>query len=164
MLTAGGFVATEDLVMWQVVASALGGAVIGDQIGYRIGTIGGHRLLTRFAASPSRAALIARSIEQLTRRGALGIFLTRWLFTTVGPWANLAAGAIGLNYWTFTLCSVAGETVWVGLYVALGYSFAGNIQAASDMMGSVVGILAGISAMLVFGYWLYVTWRQPTQP
>ena len=154
MLTAGSFVATSDLVLWQVIAAALGGSVLGDQVGYRIGRIGGHALLTRLAANPARAALIARALDQLTRRGALGIFLTRWLFTPVGPWANFAAGATGFSHTRFTLWAVAGELVWVGLYVFLGYAFAGNIEAASDMAGSTLGIMAGIAAMLGFGWWL----------
>lgn len=160
MITAGGFVGTGDLVLWQVMGAAIGGAVLGDQVGYRAGLWGGHRLLSRLAADPRRGALIRRAVEMMERRGAVGIFLTRWLFAPVGPWANLAAGAAAFPYARFTLWAVAGECVWVGLYVALGYGFAGNIEAASDMAGSVLGILAGVAAMLGFGYWLAASYRK----
>jgi membrane-associated protein len=159
MLTAGGFVATEDLVLWQVMLAALGGAVMGDQVGYRIGLIGGHGLLTRLATNPKSGALINKAVDQMNRRGALGIFFTRWLFAPVGPWANFAAGATAFNYARFTLWAIAGEAVWVSLYVMLGYSFAGNIEAASEMAGSALG-LAGVAAMLGFGYWLIVSRNQ----
>jgi membrane-associated protein len=159
MLTAGGFVATGDLVLWQVMASALAGAVAGDQLGYRIGFVGGNTLMTRLAAHPKRGALIRRAVELMDRRGALGIFLTRWLFAPVGPWANFAAGATGFRYARFTLWAIAGEVVWVSLYVLLGYGFAGNIEAASEMAGSALGILAGVAAMLGFGYWLVSAMR-----
>ena len=161
MLTAGGFVATDDLVLWQVMASAISGAVLGDQVGYRIGLYGGHNLLTRLAANPSRGALIRRAVDLMDRRGAVGIFFTRWLFAPVGPWANLAAGAAAFHYLRFTIWAVAGEAVWVSLYVLLGYSFAGNIEAASEMAGSALGILAGVAAMLGFGYWLIISQRAP---
>lgn len=160
MIAAGGFVGTGDLVLWQVMGAAIGGAVLGDQLGYRIGLWGGHGLLARLAADPARGALIGRAVRLMERRGGLGIFLTRWLFAPVGPWANLAAGAAAFPYGRFTLWAVAGECVWVGLYVALGYGFAGNIEAASDMAGSVLGILAGVAAMLVFGYWLVLSQRR----
>lgn len=160
MLTAGGFVATGDLVLWQVMGSALVGAVVGDQVGYRIGLVGGNGLLTRLSAHPKRGALIARAVDQMDRRGALGIFLTRWLFAPVGPWANFAAGATAFSYARFTLWAIAGEVVWVSLYVLLGYGFAGNIEAASEMAGSALGILAGVAAMLGFGYWLVSAMRQ----
>ncbi len=160
MLTAGGFVASGDLVLWQVMGAALTGAVAGDQLGYRIGWVGGNGLLTRLSTNPKSGALIGRAVDQMNRRGALGIFLTRWLFAPVGPWANFAAGATAFNYIRFTLWAIAGEVVWVGLYVLLGYGFAGNIEAASEMAGSALGILAGVAAMLGFGYWLLIARRQ----
>ena len=160
MLTAGGFVASGDLVLWQVMGAALSGAVAGDQLGYRIGWVGGNGLLTRLSTNPKSGALIGRAVDQMNRRGALGIFLTRWLFAPVGPWANFAAGATAFNYIRFTLWAIAGEVVWVSLYVLLGYGFAGNIEAASEMAGSALGILAGVAAMLGFGYWLLIARRQ----
>ncbi|MGV8987352.1 MAG: DedA family protein [Cypionkella sp.] len=160
MLTAGGFAATGDLVLWEVLGAALFGAVAGDQVGYRMGLWGGHPLLRRLSGTPARAKLIDRALQQMERRGALGIFLTRWLFAPVGPWANFAAGAMQFPYLRFTLWAVAGEVVWVSLYCGLGYGFAGNIQAASEMAGSVLGIIAGATAMLAFGWWLLANLRQ----
>lgn len=160
MLTAGGFAAAGDLVLWKVIGAALGGAVIGDQVGYQIGIRGGHPLLQRLSATPAREKLVLRAMQQMKARGALGIFLTRWLFTPVGPWANFAAGAMGYSWLTFTVWGVLGEAVWVGLYCGLGYSFAGNIQAASDLAGSALGIMAGGAAMLGFGWWLVASLRQ----
>ena len=76
-----------------------------------------------------------------------------------GLLANFAAGAADYPWARFTIWGIAGEAVWVGLYIGLGYGFAGNIQAASDMAGSVLGILAGVAAMLAFGYWLLTALR-----
>ena len=160
MLTAGGFVASDDLVLWQVMLCALAGAVLGDQVGYRVGRIGGHDFLHRMAASPQRGVLIQRAVDLMDKRGSVGIFFTRWLFAPVGPWANFAAGATGFDYGRFTIWAILGETVWVSLYVLMGYGFAGNIEAASDMAGSVLGIVAGAAAMLAFGWWLAVSLRQ----
>ena len=164
MLTAGGFAASGDLVLWQVIGAALGGAVLGDQTGYQIGVWGGHPLLKRLSATPAREKLILRALSQMEKRGAAGIFFTRWLFTPVGPWANFAAGAMAYSWATFTIWGVLGEAVWTGLYCGLGYSFAGNIQAASEMAGSVLGIIAGVAAMLGFGWWLVASLRQDRAP
>ena len=38
MLAAGGFAASGDLVLWQVIAAALSGAVMGDQFGFLVGS------------------------------------------------------------------------------------------------------------------------------
>lgn len=154
MLTAGGFVASGDLAGWQIGTSALVGAVAGDQTGFQIGRRGGQRLLNRLAQDPKIGKLLDTAQDQMRRRGALGIFLTRWLFSAAGPYANFAAGSAAYPWLRFTLWGLAGEMVWVGLYIGLGYSFAGDITAASDMAGSLLGILAGVAAMLGFGWWL----------
>lgn len=154
MMTAGGFAASGDLVLWQVSLAGLVGAVAGDQVGYGIGRAGGDGLMARMASDPRRARLVARSIEEVNRRGAIGVFLTRWLFSAVGPWANFAAGASRFDWPRFSLWAAAGEAVWVGLYVGIGYAFAGNIEAASQLAGSVLGVLAGLATMLIFGAWL----------
>jgi len=73
--------------------------------------------------------------------GFLLIFLTRWLFAPVGPQVNFAAASTRFNHLRFTLWAIAGETVRVVLSVLLGNSFAGNIQAASELAGSTLGIL-----------------------
>lgn len=159
MLTAGGFVASGDLIGWQVMGAALAGAVAGDQVGYRVGRYGGEPLLARIGRDPKLGKLVDRASDQMHRRGPLGVFLTRWLFSAVGPYVNFAAGSTGYSWSRFTIWGVAGEAVWVAVYITLGYVFAGNIQAASDLAGSMLGILAGVAAMLGFGYWLVSAMR-----
>ncbi len=159
MLTAGGFVTAGDLPAWQVIAAALTGAVAGDQTGYGIGRAGGEPLLERLGHDPKIGTLLARARDLMQRRGAIGIFLTRWLFSPVGPYANFVAGSTRYSWIRFTVWGIAGEAIWVGLYIAFGYGFAGKIEAASQMAGSILGILAGVAAMLGFGYWLRISLR-----
>lgn len=160
MLTAGGFAAAGDLDLYALLMGALAGAVAGDQAGYRLGALGGQPLLARMGRNPTRAALLARAARLMETRGAPGIFFTRWLFAPVGPYANFTAGALGWSWARFTIWGVLGEAVWVGLYCGLGYVFAGNIQAATDYAGSLLGILAGLAAMGAAAWWLMNSLRQ----
>ncbi|WP_102226509.1 DedA family protein [Acidimangrovimonas sediminis] len=161
MLTAGGFVAAGDLGLGDTLAAALGGAVLGDQAGFALGRSGGARLLDRIARHPRRAALIGRTEALMQRRGGFGIFLSRWLFSPLGPWMNFAAGAARLSWRRFTLAGVAGETVWVALYVGTGAGFAGNLTAAMDLLGSSLGFLAAGAVTLGLGLWLRQALRPP---
>lgn len=154
MLTAGGFAASGDLVLWQTVAAALGGAVLGDQIGYGAGRVGGTAALARLARGPARADALARAARLMAERGAVAVFLTRWLFSPLGPWVNLTAGSLGWSWTRFTLWGVAGESVWVGVYTGLGHVFGGNLEAASQLAGSVLGLLAAGAVALGLGLWL----------
>lgn len=154
MLTAGGFAAAGDLVLWQTVAAALAGAVAGDQIGYALGRAGGGRLLALVRRDATRALALDRAAAMMAARGGMAVFLTRWLFSPLGPWVNLTAGSLGFGWSRFTLWGVAGEAVWTGLYTGLGHVFGGNIAAASALAGSALGVLAAGVVALGLGLWL----------
>ena len=160
MLAAGGFAASGDLVLWQVVAAAVGGAVLGDQVGYGAGLLGGARILDRVAQSPTRAGVIAKAQAVMDRRGGIAVFLTRWLFSPLGPYVNLISGSMRHSWARFTFWGVAGEAVWCGLYSVMGSAFGGNLEAASAMLGNILGLLAAGTAVLGLGWWLLVLSRK----
>ncbi len=155
MMTAGGFVAAGDLVLWQTFGAAAAGGIAGDQVGYWAGRKVGTPLLARVRSDPARDKLLAKAVAMMDRRGAIAVFLTRWLFSPLGPWVNLTAGSTGYHWSRFTIAGVIGEAVWAGLYVGMGYGFGGNLEAASDMLGSILGVLAGGAAVIILGYWLH---------
>lgn len=159
MLTAGGFVAAGDLAMVPTFAAAAGGGIAGDQVGYWAGRGFGARLLARLRRDTARDKLLAEAVAIMDRRGVVAVFLTRWLFSPLGPWVNLTAGSTGYGWPKFTLSGVAGEAVWAGLYVGAGYAFAGNVEAASGMLGSALGVIAGGGGVVVLGYWLFNSQR-----
>lgn len=156
MLTAGGFASAGDLVLWQAFLAAAAGGIAGDQLGYWAGRWFGASFLSRLRKDAARDKLLARADAMMDRRGALAVFFSRWLVSPLGPWVNLVAGSAGHGWHRFTTAGVAGEAVWAGLYVGTGYAFAGNVEAASDMLGSVLGIMAGAAAVVILGYWLWV--------
>lgn len=156
MLAAGGFVAAGDLSLAMSTGAALVGAVAGDQTGFLAGRMGGRGLIDRLGR---KAQPVARARDLLARRGGVAIFLTRWLFSALGPYVNVTAGAAGQPWAKFTLWGVAGEAVWVGLYVGLGYAFTGNLQAAADMAADMLGLTAAGAVALGAAVWLAITLR-----
>lgn len=158
MLSAGGFAAAGDLVLWQAAAAALGGAVLGDQAGYQLGRVGA-RLWAGHRVSPRRAALMGKATAYLRDRGRLAVFLSRWLFSPLGPYVNFAGGAARLDWARFTQAGVAGEAVWVTLYIGLGAGFADDILALADLMGSASGLLAALAVAGALAFWLRAALR-----
>jgi len=155
MLTAGGLSASGDLGLWQAASGALIGAVLGDQTGFALGRSGGTALIGRLRANPSRAPLIDRATGLLQTRGMLGVFLSRWLFSPLGPWLNFASGAAAMSWPRFTLAGISGEVVWVTLYVGLGFGFADSIAALSQIGGALSGVLAAGLLTIGLGYVLH---------
>jgi membrane-associated protein len=164
MLTAGGFVAAGDLVLWQTFAAAAGGAIAGDQVGYWAGRGFGTKLLARLRTDPARDKLLSKAVSFMDQKGVVAVYLTRWLFSPLGPWVNLTAGSTGYGWSRFCLAGVAGEATWAGIYVGMGYGFAGNVEAASSLLGSVFGVMAGAAAVLSLGYWLFTSQRSAPAP
>ncbi|MER5171467.1 DedA family protein [Thioclava kandeliae] len=157
MLAGGAFVASGDLHLWSLAPAALGGALAGDRSGYAIG-----RLLARRLPEPEskRARLMAKAITRLDRNGGWAIFLSRWLFSPLGPYVNFAAGTARYPRHRFWVASIAGETVWVTLYLGLGMLFGANLSAAADLAGSMIGTIAAATVAVLLGRWLWHSVRR----
>lgn len=159
MLSAGGFAAAGDLVLWQVMAAAFAGAVAGDQAGYQIGRAGG-RLFAGRRMSRRKAAMLEKAARTLAERGASAVFFSRWLVSPLGPWVNFAGGAARIGWLRFTRAGIAGEAVWVTLYVGLGALFADDVLALADLLGSASGLVAALVLAGVLALWLRAALRQ----
>ncbi|MBO3760409.1 DedA family protein [Ciceribacter sp. L1K22] len=156
MLTAGGFVASGDLTLAESAGYALAGAIAGDQTGFGIGRWRGEPFLRHLS---TRSNPVDKARAMLVEKGALAVFLSRWFASALGPYVNFAAGAAGQSWLSFTLWGIAGEMVWVSLYVGLGYVFTGNLELASDMATNLLGFVAAALVALGLGYWLLVAMR-----
>lgn len=160
MLTGGGFVASGDLTLISAAGAAYLGAVLGDQFGFQIGRQAGPMIKTRLANAPKRAALYQKATDLTDRHGGTGVFLSRWLFSPLGPYVNFAAAAAGLNWLRFTLWAAMGEAVWVMLYVGLGYAFADRITDLANILGNASGFMAAGIVTFGLGYWLLMVAKQ----
>lgn len=163
MLAAGAFAAGGDLMLSSCIGAAFAGAVAGDQTGFLIGR-GGSRILPRLVeGSPSRAKLLDRARDFADRRGRMGVFLSRWLLSPLGPYVNLIGGATGMGWLGFTLAAIAGEAVWVTLYVMTGYGFADRIDALAALAGNLSGALTAGAVALGLGVLLVRALRREKQ-
>lgn len=152
MMAGGAFAAAGDLVLWQVTVAAFAGAMAGDQTGYFLARHhGGDRLWAWLRRRPASARLLAQAEGLLQRRGGWAVYLTRWLFSPLGPYVNLIAGATRMPWRRFVLADLAGEVTWVSLYVTLGYVFGTQIEELSDTLGNVIGALTAGMVTLLLG-------------
>lgn len=154
MLTGGAFVASGDLTFWTVGLAAYLGAVLGDQAGFFIGRTGGSALVDRLARSPARATVLSRARALVNQRGGMGVFLSTWALAPLGPWVNFVAGATGLSWRRFTIADVLGETVWVTLYVGLGYVFMDQVATVAEIMSDIIGLLVSLTVAATMALWL----------
>ena len=154
LVVTGSFVAQGEMKLWSVLAVASAGAIVGDQIGYCIGRYGGRRLIRRIANRVGEEKI--EGAKAFTRRwGGLGIFLSRWLVTPLGPWLNLTSGATAYSWPRFFLWDVLGEILWVVLYVMLGKVFNDRVVELADLLGNLTWVIVGGIATIVLGWKLF---------
>lgn len=154
MLACGGFAAAGDLSLPLVAVAAFCRAVISDNLGYWIARSFDQRLADWLAKRPGRAALRDKSQAYMEKWGGSSVFFSYWLVAPLGPYINYVSGLSRFSWPRFALWGMAGEVVWVSLYVGLGYVFADNISAVSDLLGNLSGFLAAGVIAIGLGIWM----------
>jgi membrane protein DedA with SNARE-associated domain len=151
LLTAGSFVAQGDFNLWWVVGLTTSAAVLGDHVGYGIGRWGSQRLLSRLSGWGGGAGRIQQAERLAQRWGGIGVFLSRWLMTPIGPVINLTSGMARYPLPRFFCFDLLGEVVWVMLYVTLGRLFSDQVQTLSSALGNFTWVIVGVLAMILLG-------------
>ena len=164
LITAGSFVEQGQLNVWAVLGVTAVAAIAGDNISYGIGRWGGSRVISRMLGWIGGEARLRQAEAAARRWGGPGIFLSRWLAPPLGPAINIASGIAGYSWPAFLVFDVAGEIVWVSLYVTLGRIFSNRVQAMNDLVGDVGWVIVGLVAVLALGrtFVQYLGWgREP---
>lgn len=151
LVVAGSFVEQGEMKLWEVIAVASGAAVLGDQIGYGLARWRGRTVVLAITKRFGEAG-IAKAEEFTKRWGGTGIFLSRWLVTWLGPWANLTSGMARYPWRRFLFWDVLGELLWVTLYVMLGKLFSDRVQDLMDLLGNLGWVNLGLFVALVLGW------------
>jgi membrane-associated protein len=159
LIATGSFVAQGEMVLWQVLIICSAGAIIGDQIGYWLGRSGGRKLVHRLTRRFGGAEMVKRAEAFTKRWGGVGIFLSRWLVTPLGPWLNLTSGITGYSWPRFLFWDVLGEVLWVLIYVTLGNLFSDRVSALAELLGSLTWVIVGVIAVAILGWKLLQYFR-----
>lgn len=122
LLLAAGALARDGVLDPPTAAViALLGAVLGDLIGYGLGYWSSGRV-ARWAWG-RRATLWHRAHDLFYRHGALTVWSTRFLLTSLDKPTSLIAGGTRYHLGRFVGYGLAGRVVWLALYGGLGYIY-----------------------------------------
>lgn len=151
VMAGGGFAAAGDLILWQVTLCALLGMALGDQLAYWIARRAGTSLTERAKKQSKLAASVTRAEAMFENRGATGVFLSRTIFSPIGPYMSYLSGALGLGWATFTTAALLGGIIWAVGYASLGFIFADQIVHLSSMIGNFFGIILAGAGVILLG-------------
>jgi membrane protein DedA with SNARE-associated domain len=153
LVAAGVLASRGDMDIVAVIVIAAVAAILGDNVGYWIGRLGGRKLLQRWGRLERHAARVLPWSERFFRRhGAKTIFLGRFI-AVLRVTAAWMAGISHMHWWRFFLWNAAGGICWAALVGLVAY-YAG--RAAADAI-SRYGLFAGaaIVVLLVVGAVVY---------
>jgi membrane protein DedA with SNARE-associated domain len=153
-VVSGGIAAADDrLQIGAVIAIAAAAAIIGDNVGYAIGRMGGRRLLERPGPfSRQRRLVLAIGDPFFERHGPKAVFFGRWL-PVLRVYASWMAGGAHMRWRAFAFWNAAGGIVWATSMGLLGYfGGAGGKALIEDLgkYGVVVVVLGLVGAFFLF--------------
>jgi membrane-associated protein len=153
LVAAGVLASRGDMNIVAVIAVAATGAIVGDNVGYLAGRLGGRKLLQRWAPLERHASRVLPWSERFfERHGPKTIFLGRFV-AVLRVTAAWLAGISRMHWWLFFLWNAAGGICWA-VAVGLVAYYAG--QAAAEAIGR-YGLIAGgaIVVLLVIGLFVF---------
>ena len=138
-----------------IMAIVVGGAILGDTVGYEVGKHLGARVL-RWHVLDKRRGRIDDARDLLSRRGGVAVFLGRFVafFRAVMP---ALAGTSRMPYLRFLRWNALGGLVWGIGFTLLGYLAGNSYEAVARTVGRTAAIV--VAAVVVVGIVVWRVWR-----
>lgn len=156
LLAAGALVGMDKLGLLSALLLAISACLVSDLIWYEAGRRRGGSILSllcRLSLEPD--SCVRRTEDTFTRHGASTLLFAKFVpgLNTV---ATPLAGVSGMKRHRFLVFDAAGAALWAGSYLAVGYLFSDQLEAAAQLAlrlgGGLVAILAATLA-------LYLAWK-----
>jgi membrane protein DedA with SNARE-associated domain len=125
LVVSAAAAATGRLNIWGVLAAAVIGAIIGDNIGYFIGRRGGRPLVLRVGSRVGITHERLAYAEGFFTKYGDGIIVGARFVEILRQLNGIVAGLLGMEWPQFLAFNALGATLWVGVWGAVGY-FAGE--------------------------------------
>jgi membrane protein DedA with SNARE-associated domain len=135
-----------------VIATAIAGATLGDNLGFFIGRRGGRRFLEqygrRLGLTRPRLALFD---QFFAKHGARTVFVARFI-TGLRVFCAVLAGASPMHWRTFVLYNASGAIVWCTVIGLAGYALGHSWQLLEAWIGraGLIGFVIVAGAVAVW--------------
>lgn len=149
LLAVSAYAAVGRLDIRLVVAIGALGALLGADLGYGIGYVGGRPFVERMGRflhiGPSH---FARSELFFARYGGATVLFARFAIG-LRTWVSVMAGMSRMPFWTFQLFSAIGGLAWAVLVGTIGYTLGSNWGLVERLVGYLgFGGLAAVAVVI----------------
>jgi membrane protein DedA with SNARE-associated domain len=144
-----------DLSFPGLLISAWAGSVIGDNIGYLIGRMLGHRLVYRYGAKIGLTAERLRRVEGVfARYGPVTVAFARF-FNVLRQLNGVVAGTVHMEWRRFIAFNALGGALWVLAWTMGGFYLSrhgARIDEALHKLGFLGAAFAAVALGLILAY------------
>jgi membrane protein DedA with SNARE-associated domain len=147
-----------ELHLGAVTAVAWLAAVLGDNLGYVIGRLGGRHLLLRLRFPPAHL----QKVEQRFRRYGIWLVAFARFFEVLRQLNGIVAGSLKMPWLRFLVFNALGASLWVLLWVGGVYFFSAwmaDLLHAFGRLHDGVAVVSGLAAAGIL-VWLILRWRK----
>jgi uncharacterized protein (TIGR03382 family) len=146
LIAAAVFASQGHLTIELVIVVAAAAAIVGDNVGYLLGSRLGRRALERPGLIHERRLTALRVGDDLfSRHGAKAVFFGRWI-AVLRIWAAWLAGISSMRWQSFLVWNALGGIGWALCFGLLGY-FGGRAAAhvvARVGVGAAIAVAVGL--------------------
>ena len=143
---------THKLEIEWVIAAAIAGAIIGDNIGFSIGRYGGARMLLRYGHKVGlHEGRLKIGIWLFRRHGGKVVFWGRFV-SVLRTYAAFLAGTNQMAWPRFLVFNAAGAVVWATAFGVAYYVFGSALSKLSTTIDITLGV-AGVAGLVAFLVW-----------
>jgi membrane protein DedA with SNARE-associated domain len=152
LIAAAIFASRGDLPITGVIAVAVAGAIIGDNLGYWVGRTGGRKLLERWGPFKRWSERVLPWSERFFQRhGSKTVFIGRFV-AVLRVTAAWMAGVSRMPWWKFLAWNAAGGICWASLVGLLAFYFGHAAADAVNRYGLIGGgVLVVVAAIALVG-------------
>ncbi|GED88345.1 DedA family protein [Streptomyces sp. 6-11-2] len=150
LIAAGVYAGAGQLDVVAVALIAFAAAVVGDNIGYLVGHLGGRPFVHRWGRyiflTPERFAVAERFFG---RHGGKIVVVARFI-EGLRQANGIIAGTTGMHWLRFLAFNALGAALWVGLWVTLAYAAGTHIGTVYDEISRYqVYVLVALGVLVV---------------
>ncbi len=155
LLASGALVHRGVLDLGDALIFGILGAVVGDQVGYWAGRLGGRPFVLRWGRyvliTPER---LGRAEGFFERHGGRAVFLARFI-AGLRVFGALVAGTSRMPWGRFALYNALGGTIWATAAVSLGYVLWASISLVEHWVGRASLLLVVVLFLVLMLRWTY---------
>lgn len=142
LFITGMFIASGQIKVniWLAIALIAIAAIVGNLVGYWLGTKIGPPLFRRPDSRIFKQEYVERTHEFFDQHGARAIILARFV-PIVRTLITATAGIAAMPFRNFAVHSAIGGVLWVGLLTGAGYKLGGNETIKSHIELFTLGIV-----------------------